>query len=291
MLRYRKLFTKKQKITGLILAIFGAFFFIAAKYQSSHPVVISAQKSAYKSIIFDLGDVLFTSNPLTKHKLIATTLLSNPSLLYYLINFDSKSEYFKFLHTIPASNKYPVFYHSEAMPPIMADWQSGLISGDHALQTITSHLNQAQHPTAIKNLFSSIASFMFSSELLAQSQQPIDSMVRLAQALKNAGYKLYALSNWDEQSFEQLHTKNSEIFNLFDGIVVSGQEKMAKPNLEFFNCLLNRYNVHPATTIFIDDEPNNIATAKTLGITSILCDKPSSVTRELINLGIITLQP
>lgn len=288
MLNYQKFFTKKRKFTALICTILAIFFFIAAKYQNAHPIVVPAQNSAYKTIIFDVGDVLFSTNSLTKHKLIASTLISNPSLLYYLINFDTKSEYFKFLHTIPASSKNPVFYHSEPMPAIMADWQSGLITGTDALATITAHVHQTQHPISIKNLFAAIASFMFTSELLAQSQQPIDSMVRLAQALKAAGYKMYVLSNWDEHSFEIVRTNNPEIFNLFDGIVVSGQEKMAKPNSEFFHCLLNRYNINPTTTVFIDDEPNNIATAKTLGITSILCDKPSSVTRELINLGIVT---
>ncbi len=290
MFSYRQLFTKKRKITGLVLAILGTFFFIAAKYQNAHPVVVSAQESAYKTVIFDLGDVLFSTNSFTKHKLIASTLLFNPSLAYRLINFDTKNEYFKFLHAIPAQTNYTVFYHAEPMPQIMADWQAGLISGDQAIEKITDQISRTNHPVAIKNLFAAIATYMFTPQTLADSQQPIDSMLRLAQALKAAGYQMYALTNWDQHSFELVRSKNPEIFELFDGIMVSGQEKIAKPNPEFFNRLLAKYNINSTSTIFIDDEPNNIATARALGITSIQCDKPSSVTRELINLGVVKLQ-
>lgn len=290
MISYRQIFNKKRKVAGLILAILGTFFFIAAKYQNAHPVVISAQESAYKTIIFDLGDVLFSTNPMTKHKLIASTLLFNPSLAYHLINFDTKQQYFNFLHTIPATGQSTVFYHAQPMPGIMADWQAGLVAPDQLFSKITTTLETSQHPAAIKNLFTAIATFMFTPQTLAASQQPVSSMIRMVQAFKAAGYQLFVLSNWDEHSFEIVRTSNPKIFDLFDGIMISGQEKMAKPNPEFFQKLLNKYNINPATTIFIDDEPNNIATARALGITSIQCDKPSYVTQELINLGVVKLQ-
>jgi HAD superfamily hydrolase (TIGR01509 family) len=290
MLTIRHFFTKKRKVAGLILAVLGAFFFIAATYQKTHPVVISAEETQFKTIIFDLGDVLFSTDRTAKHKLIATTLLKNPSLLYHLMTFDTKNEYFKFLHSVPAIGKNTIFYHAEAMPGIMADWQTGLNSGSEISAKITAHLESTQHPAAIKNLFAAITTFMFTPASLAASQQPIPSMIRMVQAFKTAGYKLYVLSNWDEHSFEIVRTNNPEIFDLFDGILISGQEKMAKPNPEFFQKLLQKYTINPATTIFIDDEPNNIATARALGITSIHCDKPASVTKELMNLGVVKLQ-
>ncbi|MBP6892530.1 HAD family phosphatase [Candidatus Babeliales bacterium] len=290
MSNHRQVFTKKRKIAGLILAVLGAFFFVAATHQKAHPVVISTQESSFKTIIFDLGDVLFATNQWQKQKLIASTLLYNPILCYHLINFDTKTEYFKFLYSVPTTGKEIIFYHNEPMPGIMADWQTGLQSGSEITTKITAHLETTQHPVAIKNLFAAIATFMFTPETLAASQQPIDSMIRMAQAFKSAGYALYVLSNWDENSFNIVRANHPEIFNLFDGILVSGQEKMAKPNPEFFQKLLQKYNINPETTIFIDDEPNNIETARALGITSIQCDKPASVTRELINLGVVKLQ-
>ena len=290
MLNYRHIFTKKRKIAGLIFAVLSAFFFVAATYQKSHPVVVSAQDSSFKTIIFDVGDVLFTPNQWEKQKLIAATLLYNPMLCYHLINFDTKNEYFKFLHSVPATSTIPIFYHAQQMPAIIADWQMGLHSGNEISAKIIAHLENTQHPAAIKSLFAAIATFMFTPKKLAASQQPIGSMIRMAQALKAAGYQLYILSNWDEHSFEILRTNNPEIFDIFDGILISGQEKIAKPNPEFFQKLLQKYNINPATAIFIDDEPNNIATARALGITSIQCDKPAAVTKELINLGIVKLQ-
>ncbi len=288
MLNYRHTFTKKRKITGLILAVLGTVFFIAATYQSHHPIVISAQESHYKTVIFDIGDVLFSTNAFTKQKLIALTLLQNPSLFYYLINFDTKNEFFKFLDSVPAMSQNPIFNQGQPMPKIMADWQAGIIPGDQICTKVKAQLQDTEHPKPIKNLFASIATFMFTPKTLALSQQPITSMVRMVKAFKDAGYQLYVLSNWDEDSFEIVRKAHSEIFDLFDGILISGQEKVTKPNPEFFNRLLTKYNINPATTIFIDDEPSNIATARTLGITSIECNKPASVTRELIKLGVVT---
>lgn len=288
---YHQILIKKRRIAGLILAILGTFFFIAATSHKSVHHVIPADQSAYKTIIFDLGDVLFTTSSLAKNKLLATTLLQNPMLLYYLINFNTKQEYFKFLHSVPAVNHNKIFHNGKPMPAIMADWQIGIAQGSKIIAKINDTLCTTQHPTAIKNLFAAIATFMFTPQTLASSQQLIRSMIRMVQALKNAGYKLFILSNWDERSFTIVQTNNSELFDLFDGILISGQEQMAKPSTEFFQLLLQKYNINPTTAIFIDDEPSNIATAQTLGITSILCKTPTSVTQELSNLGIITLQP
>lgn len=286
---YSTFLTKKQKVAGLLFAILGTFFFIAATSKKPSLTVVPVSQSAYKTIIFDLGDVLFTTNSFAKNKLIATTLIQNPTLLYYLINFDTKHEYFQFLHSVPAINHNKIFHNGKPMPAIMADWQIGITQGNEIIKKINDALLTTKHPSSIKNLFAAITTFMFTPETLAASQQPIDSMIRMAQALKKAGYKLFALSNWDEQSFALVKNNHPEIFQLFDGIVISGQEKIAKPNQEFFKLLLQKYNINPTTAIFIDDEASNITTAQSLGITSILCDKPSSVIKDLINFGVVTL--
>ncbi|OGB85861.1 hypothetical protein A3J41_01120 [candidate division TM6 bacterium RIFCSPHIGHO2_12_FULL_38_8] len=280
-------FNKKRKIAGLVLAILGIFFFTAATKHKPTAQAIPSAQSSYDVIIFDLGNVLFSTKPSAKNKLIATTLLKNPALLYYLIYFDVKTEYFNFLHSVPASGKNIIFHESKPMPAIMADWQTGLSNGNEIIATITAHLPTTNHPIAVQNLFAAIASFMFTAQTLADCQQPIPCMVHMAQALKNAGYKLFVLSNWDELSFALVQKQHEQIFNLFDGILISGQEKIAKPNQEFFQRLFSKFNINPTTSIFIDDEPANLEAAQELGLSVILCDKPASVTQGLINLGVV----
>ena len=57
---------------------------------------------------------------------------------------------------------------------------------------------------------------------------------------------------------------------MFDGIVVSGEKKMVKPNPEIYQLLLNRYHLQASESIFIDDRPANVEEANHVGIHGIL---------------------
>lgn len=57
---------------------------------------------------------------------------------------------------------------------------------------------------------------------------------------------------------------------MFEGIVVSGEEKMVKPNPEFYQLLLNRYDLQASESIFIDDRQVNVDGANRMGICGIL---------------------
>ncbi len=284
-------YLKKSKFISLIFAILGTLFIMAATNQKqSKAVVIPVAESSYKTIIFDLNGVLLSTTSTAKNYLILHTLITNPTLLYYLVNFDTKVEYFKLLHEIPAKADSTMYHQSKPMPQIMVDWQTGLTTPEELKNKVIAQIQGSTHPTPIQNLFIAIAEFMFSPQTLADSQIPINSMVRLAQKLKKSGYQLFALSNWDSQSFEILYKNHPEIFKLFDGILISGQEKIGKPSQEFYQALLAKHNLNPSDCIFIDDEQQNIQTAQNLGIQSILCHTSHNVIEELITLGVLTRQ-
>lgn len=88
--------------------------------------------------------------------------------------------------------------------------------------------------------------------------------------VKNRGYKIYILSNWSWDGFDYIRARDSHIFDEVDGIIVSGFEKTIKPEPEIYHRLLNRYSLIPEETLFIDDNQNNIAAAKALGIHGIV---------------------
>lgn len=95
--------------------------------------------------------------------------------------------------------------------------------------------------------------------------------IRMIENLREAGYKTYVLSNtnpifyndWIARAFRQ---DGKSINDYFDGIVVSFQELMCKPNPDIFKNLLERYRLHPAETVFLDDSDANCESARSLGL-------------------------
>lgn len=79
--------------------------------------------------------------------------------------------------------------------------------------------------------------------------------------------RLVALTNWSAETFP-FALERFDFLNLFEGILVSGVEKMKKPDGEIYELLLNRYDIAPSTAIFIDDNQQNIEAAEQLGIES-----------------------
>ena len=109
----------------------------------------------------------------------------------------------------------------------------------------------------------------------------IPETVELFRELKKSErYKIYALTNWQVGLFD-IALVRYNFLHWFDGRVVSGEEKTRKPFPEFYQRLLNRYNVNPAEALFIDDNLRNVKAAETLGITSIHFQSPSQLKEEI----------
>jgi len=114
----------------------------------------------------------------------------------------------------------------------------------------------------------------------------IHETVEILHKLKQTGkYKLYALTNWSAETFPRA-LERFEFFKVFDGVVVSGQEKMRKPSAEFYKILIDRYHLDPHKTIFIDDSLRNVKGAEAVGITGIHFHNPPQLRDELRRKGI-----
>ncbi len=83
--------------------------------------------------------------------------------------------------------------------------------------------------------------------------------------LKAEGYGIYGLTNWSAETLPQV-MESYDFFSLFDGIVVSGEEHLLKPDPRIYRVLLNRYHLNPAECLFIDDNPQNVTAAKHIGM-------------------------
>jgi 2-haloacid dehalogenase len=110
---------------------------------------------------------------------------------------------------------------------------------------------------------------------------PIHETVEIFRQLKASGkYKIYALTNWQADLFN-IALVRYNFLHWFDGRVVSGEEKIRKPFPEFYQRLLHRYNVDPATALFVDDNLRNVKAAEQLGIRSIHFLNPGQFLEQL----------
>lgn len=97
--------------------------------------------------------------------------------------------------------------------------------------------------------------------------EPIEKNIKLLSALKEK-YRLYILSNFHKDSFEELN-KRYEFFKIFDGHTVSCYYYQLKPEKEIYETIINKFSLIPEETVFIDDFYPNIEMAEKMGIEGI----------------------
>ena len=110
--------------------------------------------------------------------------------------------------------------------------------------------------------------------------------VAVLRKLEHSEYELFGLTNWSAETFPYA-LENYDFFTIFKGkIVVSGTEKLIKPNPEIWHVLLNRYQIKAEESVFIDDNFKNIEVAKSLGFICIHIKEDTDLEKELRDLGI-----
>ncbi len=118
---------------------------------------------------------------------------------------------------------------------------------------------------------------------LLELLQPIPETVALIEELKARGVRCYVLSNMSKEFYAEL--LKFPVFELFDGAVVSFEERINKPDRGIYEALLSRYNLVPSESIFADDKIANTNAASLLGLHTVTynCngDGPERV-REII---------
>lgn len=207
----------------------------------------TAADKTYDNLVFDLGAVLIDWNP---------------RYLYSKI-FATAAETDFFLENICTS-----------------DWNEEQDAG-RSLQEATEMLitEHPQYETHIRAFYGRW------KEMLGG---PIQDTVNILQQLKESNrYKLYALTNWSNETFP-LALLFYPFLQWFDGIIVSGREKMRKPQAEFYKLLVTRYNIDVQTTLFIDDNQRNIAGAEACGIEGVHFISPDQLKAVLAQKFILS---
>lgn len=109
---------------------------------------------------------------------------------------------------------------------------------------------------------------------------PIQGTVEILERLDRDGFELHALTNWSAETFP-IARERYAFLERFRTILVSGEERLMKPDPAIFELMLERIN-HPAERcLFIDDSAKNIETADGLGFDAIHFLSPDQLKAEL----------
>ncbi len=115
---------------------------------------------------------------------------------------------------------------------------------------------------------------------------PIHETVAVLKNLKENGkYRLLGLTNWSHETFP-VALERYEFLHWLEGIVVSGTEKTIKPRPDIYQILIDRYQITPARSVFIDDNLKNIEAARAMGLHGIHFQSAEKLVLELEKLGV-----
>jgi FMN phosphatase YigB (HAD superfamily) len=114
----------------------------------------------------------------------------------------------------------------------------------------------------------------------------IEETVAAMQALQARGVPQYGLTNMESECWP-IVTAMSPVFGYLQGVVVSGDEKIIKPDPRIYQLVIDRFGMAPADLLFIDDSPANIAGAAAMGFDTHLFDDPSTLLPALQARGLL----
>ncbi len=109
---------------------------------------------------------------------------------------------------------------------------------------------------------------------------PLEQNVRLLPELQKQGYKLYYLSNFPLDIFDEV--KNGYyFFKYFDGGIISADVKCSKPDSRIYEILMKQYSLDPGESLYIDDVEANVKGAESTGMTGFVTYGSVEISAEL----------
>ncbi len=233
-------------------------------------ILFTAPLAQALNVVFDLGGVLIDSRKFHSAREIGLLNLlflgQNPVPLF-----------FNFLDSIKQRNPAEALScddQGNLIPQLMCDWMTGAQTPAQIINEINTGLvNNTVLNNRERKVIKGMAEFMFGDqETYIKTKKIIRDGRKFVKKCKKKGHKVYILSNWDAPSFKELEAQFPKFFSLFDGILISGDAGVMKPDPEIYQILLEKFDLDVAQTAFLDDRPENIAAAQEQGIHGILCE-------------------
>ena len=114
---------------------------------------------------------------------------------------------------------------------------------------------------------------------------PISARLNAIVDVLDAGLAAHGLTNWPAETF-WVAGRKAPVVGLLDGVVVSGQEGIAKPDPRIFDLAAERFGLDPRRTLFTDDREVNVAAAVERGFVGEVYTGPTALRERLRQLGV-----
>jgi 2-haloacid dehalogenase len=139
----------------------------------------------------------------------------------------------------------------------------------------------ASHPELAEEIAAYRRNFVLSLRGL------VPGTARILRALHDRGVRLVALTNWSAETIHHGPEVFPEVFALFDDIVVSGAECVAKPDWEIFHILARRLAQPIEGVFYVDDNVRNVEAARTAGMDAVRFTDAATLLKELQGRGLL----
>jgi 2-haloacid dehalogenase len=113
----------------------------------------------------------------------------------------------------------------------------------------------------------------------------IEENVAVLNRLREAGVPTYCITNFSGAKFREAQ-KRYPFLASFDGAIVSGDERLLKPDPAIYHLLIERYGLSAEECLFIDDSVANVEGARAVGMQAIHYREPMDLGAELARHGI-----
>jgi len=114
----------------------------------------------------------------------------------------------------------------------------------------------------------------------------IPGTVAILGELHERSIPLYALTNWAAETFHHAEERFPWL-ELFDVVVVSGRERIAKPDPRIFALVAERSGLRPDELFFIDDTERNVEGARAAGLAAVRFTTPAALRADLVAAGLL----
>ena len=229
-----------------------------------------ADKQQIKNIVFDIGQVLLTFQP---DKLLKEKFNLSDAEIKIIADKTFKSETWLEMDRGRLKKEDAADIFVERLS------QSSMLFQSSKLPQTKKSAQSSRYFDLTKNIIETILDF-------DQILNPIDSNVKLLKFYKeHQDYNVYALSNFPPDYFMEAKDKY-DFLSIFDNKVISGLVGLIKPEPEIYELLLDRCEIDPAETVFIDDSKVNIEGARNAGINAILYENHRQLLDDLSTLEV-----
>lgn len=127
---------------------------------------------------------------------------------------------------------------------------------------------------------------LFRSRWMDMVPGAIDGSVKILEALHKRGVPVYAITNWNGDTFRETRDR-FDFLSLFRDIVVSGDERIIKPDPAIFHLLAERNGLALSQSLFIDDSARNVAGAEAVGMKGHHFTSPRALRQALKTQGLL----